>query len=181
MNALEKYSERNKAIIPEKTIVPINIQREPKFNSKSFPIATAVPDLPFPITYNEIKFSPVTKVPIIPTSRIKVFSFILKKELPRTAAWDAPSPGRKEQSGEERTEDFIALIVSFISNFSYSNPCLGRDLFSFMLVRRIDIPKRPVSRGNNGSLIIVKSKVNTPKTPDRMKTINAINHFSFPS
>jgi len=86
---------------------------------------------------------------------------------PMIAAWDEPSPGKKEQIGETRIVAMVGLMSSFLLMFSFSILCFGMmvlDLIEWIIV---DVPKRPVRSGRRGFLISRFSAA-SPTKPARM-------------
>lgn len=93
---------------------------------------------------------------------------------PINAACPEPIPGRKEQRGA----DIAAAIDDFRKSFFGRNAvfmdsifCLGSVVLFFSEIISVEIPKRPVSNGNKGSLI---GRLNAakPRNPARRNTIN---------
>ena len=95
---------------------------------------------------------------------------------PIIAACPLPRPGNKLSIGDATNEPRNALATDFPilskSNFDGSMFCSGIFTFVFMLSISIDDPKRPVSRGSNGSFISRFRTLN-PRRPDSVNAINA--------
>lgn len=95
------------------------------------------------------------------------------------AAWLELIPGRKEHNGATRTEVSAPLMVSLSFQgicFRVAVVCFGREILCFMLIKRAEVPNKPVSRGRRGSLT-GREKVKYPKNPDKRKTIRDVVNF----
>lgn len=98
--------------------------------------------------------------------------------LPITAACPLPSPGRKQQRGEERTEAIKALNKDFIFMILFMFMigkifCFGIFCFFITEVIREDAPNKPVRRGSIGCWMYWFREA-IPRNPARIKIINAL-------
>lgn len=87
---------------------------------------------------------------------------------PMIAAWDEPSPGKKEQIGETRIVARVGLIKSFLSIFIFSISCFGIMVLDFMEWIIVEVPKSPVRRGSRGCWMS-RFSVESPRNPARVK------------
>ena len=105
-----------------------------------------------------------------------IFWIFLEMVSPTIAACPLPRPGNKLSIGDATNEPMNALATDFPtlskSNFLGPTSCSGTFTFVFMLSISIDDPKRPVSRGSNGSFISRFRTLN-PRRPESVNAINA--------
>ena len=99
---------------------------------------------------------------------------------PINAACEAPSPGRNAVKGAaiiEASEDLKIEIFDSLMFFREVVLCSGIFVFCFMLIRRLDAPKRPVNNGRSGWLMFMFKEA-IPKNPARRNMINAQSFLS---
>ncbi len=117
----------------------------------------------------------MTRVLIEPR-RIRNCSFVVFLEISEVmiAAWEEPSPGRREQIGEMRIVEMVGLISSFLLRFNFSIFCFGMIVFCFMEWIRLEVAKSPVRRGRRGWFTF-KFRVARARNPARRKIIVAFS------
>ncbi len=121
-----------------------------------------------------MKLSPRTIVFVAPKRIRKDFFEVLINEVPKTAAWPEPRPGRKEVKGAVSIEAISGGKNSFFVIFIFLIDCFVILVFDFMLMIRDDAPNRPESSGRNGSFI-GELRTAIPRNPERKKTTIAIS------
>ena len=135
-------------------------------------IATAAPVLVFEIIYNEINEKPITNVFVAPRRTRNPFWFVLTRVFPIIAACPLPKPGRKLQRGDAINAPARGL-KSFVEGFVI---CWGGiwNLF-FMLRTNIELPNKPVNKGNKAWFNELKFNTHSPKKPESKKTSKAVD------
>ena len=97
---------------------------------------------------------------------------------PMIAAWDEPSPGKKEQIGEINIVDRVGFISSFFESENFSIFCLGIVVFVLMELIIVDAPNSPVKSGRSGCWML-RLNVDIPRNPASTKIIVALILDSF--
>lgn len=138
-----------------------------------FFIANVVPVLVLFIEYNDIKEKVITRVFIIPNNMINCCSEFFLIKLPNVAACPEPNPGRKLQSGADKSAEIIGFF-RFI--FGFVIICSGIFVLFFIDKTIFDAPNNPDNNGSRG-WFIVSWFIDKPKNPVSKKTIIAFFFF----
>ena len=118
---------------------------------------------------------PITNVFVAPSKTKNPFLSVFEIVFPIIAACPLPKPGRKLQRGEAiiaptkglKSFDFVFVIF-----------CRGMRVLFFILINKVELPNKPVSKGNkNLSEFSVIFKTLQPRRPASKKTSNAENFF----
>ena len=136
-------------------------------------IAKAAPVLDFWNNINVKKEVETTNVLIDP-NRIKNCSLdvFLKISEAKIAAWDEPSPGKREQMGDIKIVASVGFIIWDFGIVSFFVFWGGNIVLDFIECISVEVAKSPVKRGSSGWLTL-EFKVANAKNPESKKIINA--------
>lgn len=168
--------------IPEITIANRIIAKFVRVNVDiNWEIAAAAPVLVLFIEYSAINDSPITIVLIAPNkNKNSLWSFIFRKDLPISAACDAPSPGKNAVNGAANMDASEAFCMDFFDSLILLNGkifCSGTLVFCPILIIKLLAPNSPVSNGSNGSFTLIFSAA-IPKNP-AIRNMNSAQSLLF--